>query len=244
MVLIHGLLGSSRNWITVARDLAEHFDVYALDLRNHGESPHEERMDYEVLVEDVITWLDANPLPEPPTIIGHSLGGKTAMKLACDFPERLSRLIVADIAPKKNRAMSVEFAAMGKLNLSELSSRAEAEEQLLTKVPDLGMRRFLLTNLARAKDGSFQWSVNLPALTKALDVLSENPLHHGSRYTGDTLYIRGGKSKFVPDGIWDTTLGYFPKAKLHTLPEAGHNVHVDDRPGFVKAVLEHQQDKP
>ncbi len=235
LILLHGLLGSSRNWLTVARDLTPYFDVYALDLRNHGTSPHTAEMDYEVLVEDVVRWLDDNAVVEC-TLLGHSMGGKTAMALACRHPQRVSRLIVADIAPKDNPAMLREFDAMGSLNPATLKSLQDADRLLEPHIPNLGMRRFLLTNLERNPEGGYHWTVNLPSLTRALATLALNPLDTFEHYAGETLFIRGGRSDFVPDSIWKQTTEYFPRAKLITLPDAGHNVHVDDRKGFVAAV--------
>lgn len=237
LVILHGLLGSARNWLTVGRDLAASFDVYALDLRNHGDSPHEDAMDYELLVEDVLAWLDSRRM-DMVYLLGHSLGGKAAMALACRHPERLEGLIVADIAPKDNPAMLSEFEAMERLDLEKLSSRAEAEEQMTEAIPSLGMRRFLLTNLERGQDGTFRWSVNLPALSNALTTLALNPLDNFEHYNGPCCFIRGGKSDFINDEDLPNIRERFPEAQIYTLSEAGHNVHVDDRPGFVRTVLE------
>lgn len=237
MVVLHGLLGSSRNWITVAKDLSEHFDVSALDLRNHGESPHHDEMGYEALVEDLRQWLDVRSVGSV-VLVGHSLGGKVAMAFACRYPERVSKLVVADIAPKRNPAMTAEFAAMNALELESLSSRAEAEERLAASISDLGMRRFLLTNLERAEDGGFFWKVNLPVLTASLADLADTSLRSSEDYQGPTLFVRGGHSRFVLQEDAPVIRAHFPDFRIVTLPNAGHNVHIDDRPGFVSAVRE------
>lgn len=235
VILLHGLLGSSRNWLTVGRELAKEYDVYALDFRNHGDSPHTDSMDYEVLVNDVLAWMNTHSIAQA-HFVGHSLGGKTAMALSCRHPQRVHRLVIADIAPKNNPAMLKEFEAMENLDLESLTSRSDAETQLQAQIPSLGMRRFLLTNLERTAEGSFRWSVNLPALTRALATLALNPLDSFEHFDGEALFIRGSKSDFVPDSIWKTTINYFPRAQLITLENAGHNVHVDARDAFVGAV--------
>ncbi|MES1194890.1 MAG: alpha/beta fold hydrolase, partial [Opitutus sp.] len=124
MIVLHGLLGSSRNWLSTGRDLARHFHVFALDARNHGKSPHAPGMTYEAMMDDLTGWMDAQGLARA-TIVGHSMGGKTAMLLACRHPERVERLVVVDIAPKDYQwaAHRGEFAAMVELDLASLTSR-------------------------------------------------------------------------------------------------------------------------
>jgi pimeloyl-ACP methyl ester carboxylesterase len=171
------MLGSSRNWLTAGADLAEHYHVLAPDLRNHGRSPHDDTMDYEALRGDVLTWMEAQGLGRV-TLVGHSMGGKTAMLLACRHPERVERLIVVDIAPRDyfwpgHRA---SFAAMNELELRDLRSRAEAELRFEARVPNWAMRKFLATNLERTEDGNWRWQINLPGLSRALPQMESNPL--------------------------------------------------------------------
>src|ERR1700712_4820981 len=172
MIVLHGMLGSSRNWQTTGRDLSDWFHVYALDARNHGKSPHSSEMTYEAMTEDLIAWMN-NQQIERATVVGHSMGGKTAMLLACRHPERVERLVVVDIAPKDYQwvAHRAEFAAMNELDLAALQSRQEAEIRFEARVDDLGMRKFLVTNLERLPTGGWWWIVNLPVLTAALPVL-------------------------------------------------------------------------
>jgi pimeloyl-ACP methyl ester carboxylesterase len=143
LVILHGMLGSSRNWQTTGRDLAEKYHVLALDLRNHGDSPHASEMSYAAMVEDVIGWLDAQQLTRV-TLLGHSMGGKVAMLLACRHPERVAGLIVVDIAPKDYRwpAHREEFAAMNELDLASLESRAAGEQAFESRISDWAMRKF------------------------------------------------------------------------------------------------------
>lgn len=238
MLVLHGLLGSSRNWQTTGRDLAAHFHVVALDARNHGRSPHAPEMSVAAMAADTLAWLDARRI-ERATLVGHSMGGKTAMLLACRHPERVERLIVVDVAPRDYswQGHRAEFAAMNELNLETLQSRQEAEMRFEGRVADLGMRKFLTTNLARTDDGRWQWSVNLPVLTAALPVLEKDSLGPDDRFEGPTLFIVGGRSRYVEQDDHDGIRRRFPAVRFAVIPEAGHNPHMDARAEFVRAVL-------
>jgi pimeloyl-ACP methyl ester carboxylesterase len=238
VVILHGMLGSSRNWQTAGRDLAASRKVFALDLRNHGLSPHADTMTYPEMVEDVVDWLDGRGLASV-DLVGHSMGGKVAMLLACRHPSRVGGLVVVDIAPKdyRWRAHRDEFAAMNELHLGDLKSRAEAELRMEGRVPDWAMRKFLATNLERAPEGGWKWQVNLPALTAALPSLERNPLEPKDRFPGRTTFVLGGKSNYVGPNDHGAILGHFPAAAIHTLPASGHNPHIEDRAALVGAVL-------
>lgn len=237
MIVLHGLLGSSRNWQTTGRDLTTGYHVFALDARNHGKSPHAAEMNYEVLMTDIIGWMDEQGLARA-TLVGHSMGGKTAMRLACRHPERVARLVVVDIAPKDYFwvAHRGEFAAMNELELGSLQSRQEAEMRFEARVPSLGMRKFLTTNLERTDDGGWRWAVNLPVLTEVLPVLEKNSLESDDRYAGPTLFIAGGQSQYVQAADHELIRRHFPAAQIETIAESGHNPHMDQREQFVKLV--------
>ena len=242
LVILHGMLGSSRNWQTAGRDLAAKFHVLVPDLRNHGASPHAGEMTYAALAGDVIAWLDAHGLPRV-TLLGHSMGGKIAMLLACRYPERVVRLIVVDIAPKHYRWAShrAEFSAMKELDLARLSSRAAAEAALEPKVPDWAMRKFMATNLERTHAGHWRWTINLPVLAAALSTLEANPLAPADRFAGATLFINGGKSRYVNDDDQHAILAHFPHVRIETMPDSGHNPHMERREAFVALVLAARQ---
>jgi len=234
---LHGLLGSSRNWQTAGRDLSSQAHVFALDARNHGQSPHEDAMNYEVMVADTIAWMDAQGLDKV-TLLGHSMGGKTAMMLACRHPERVERLIVVDIVPKDYHWNSRpdEFEAMASINLEPLQSRAEAEEQLEGAVSNWAMRKFFVTNLERKSEGGWRWMINLPALTKAIHVLEKNHLTANDRFDGSAQFIFGGKSKYVSTEDHQLVSPHFPHAEIEIIAEAGHNPHMETRETFVKLI--------
>lgn len=239
LAILHGFLGSSRNWQTAGAALAAHFHVCALDLRNHGRSPHAPEMDYPVMVADLLAWLDARGLAQV-SLLGHSLGGKVAMALACRHPERVSRLIVVDIAPKDypGLAQRGEIAAMNELRLDDLHSRAEAELRFEARVPDPALRRFLATNLERDAAGRWRWSINLPALTQALPALVKNPLRRQDRFDGPAHFILCGRSGFVQPEDHAVIRSHFPRAALSFLENSGHNPHLEAREAFVALVAQ------
>ncbi len=266
LILLHGLLGSSRNWLTAGAELAKDYHVWALDLRNHGKSPHTAEMDYPAMVEDVVAFLDGKvgagperddaghrmqegepasrilqPVSRSPvTLLGHSMGGKVAMLFACRHPERVARLVVVDIAPKQNYSAPnrASFAAMNELHLGDLRSRAEAELRLEARVTSWGMRKFLTTNLEQAEDGAWRWQVNVPVLTAALTALEANPLGAGDTYAGPARFIAGAQSNYIETGDEVAIQRHFPRADLVRIEGAGHNPHMDARDAFVAAVRE------
>ncbi len=238
LLVLHGMLGSSRNWQTTGRELAADHHVLALDARNHGRSPHAAETTYEAMAADVADWMDAQKISSA-VIAGHSMGGKTAMLLACRQPERVQRLIVVDIAPKDYfwAAHRAEFAAMNELDLASLSSRQEAELRFEARVESLGMRKFLATNLERSEAG-WRWAINLPALTAALPVLEKNSLQPGDRFDGPALFIAGGRSQYVQAADHAVIRSHFPAARIEVIADSGHNPHMDQRDAFVRLVRE------
>ena len=232
------MLGSSRNWQSAGADLAAHFHVLAPDLRNHGQSPHADEMTYAAMMDDVLAWLDQQGLARV-ALVGHSMGGKVAMLLACRYPERVERLVVVDIAPRDYfwPGHRQSFAAMNELNHADLNSRAEAELRMEGRVPGYPLRKFLTTNLERAGEGGWRWAINLPVLTAALPTLEQNPLRPDDRYAGPTLFLPGAKSTYVEAGDHAAILAHFPAARIEVIADAGHNPHMEARANFIAAVL-------
>ena len=233
VIILHGLFGNLDNWQTFAKQLAEHFLVYIVDQRNHGRSPHTDEMNYQAAAEDLRNFMEDQWIYRA-HLIGHSMGGKTAMQFAFDYPDMLDRLVVVDITPRVNPDRQGDLIeAMLALDPSQLTSRKEAEEQLIDKIPDFGVRAFLLKNLTRNKTGGYRWKMNLPVLHQALpNILAAV---EGEPFTGPTLFVRGGQSDYIANQDWPEISRLFPEASLATIPDAGHWVHAD----APQSLLEH-----
>lgn len=236
IVFLHGLLGSSRNWRAVAKALSVESHVFSLDLRNHGKTFHSKDASVHAMADDLNSWLDQMGLKSI-ALCGHSLGGKVVMRFAVDYPERVVKLVVVDIAPRdyppEHHVPTLD--AMLALDLEKLSSRKDADKALTKAVPNWAFRQFLLTNLEQ-EDSGFVWKPNLHSLRNAIGTLSANPLGESDQYDGDTLFVRGGKSGYMRSEHLPMITTYFPKSQIAVLPEAGHDVHVDDREGFVREI--------
>ena len=239
ILLLHGLLGSSRNWQGVGKQLGLSRNVAALDQRNHGASPHYPVMDYASLAGDALAWMDSQGIKRI-HIVGHSMGGKVAMELACSAPERFTSLTVVDISPRAYPPRwEREFAAMQRMPVEHLTKRSEAEEWLESDIRDWAFRKFLVSNLERDPSGGFRWTVNLNTLHAALPNLFCQVPAEGQQFDGPTLFLRGGDSNFVTDEDLSLITGFFPQAHIKTVAAAGHNVHFDQPDAFVTAILDH-----
>lgn len=237
LVVLHGLLGSSRNWQGAGSDLGNCFHVHCLDLRNHGKSPHAFPHSYDAMMEDVLGWLDERGIGRC-HLLGHSMGGKLAMKIACDRPERVGGLVVVDIVPKRYPGShDSEYDAMNSIDLGKLGSRKEADELLEKTVPDWGKRQFLLTNLAREENGpGFYWMANLEALEANQREIEGSPLDSADRFDGETLFVMGGRSSYSEPSDYPGLVRTFPNGTVEVIAESGHNPHFEFRDEFVSRV--------
>ncbi len=238
LIILHGLFGSSVNWVSMARRLSHERRVLCLDLRNHGHSPHTPDMSYADMVSDVRRFMDDHGLDRA-AILGHSLGGKVAMGLALADPARIDRLIVVDIAPVTYRhSYAGIIHALRGLDLSEVTSRAQADSLLAPELPEVGLRQFLLQNLTAA-DGSYRWRVNLEATERNEAAIKGFPTDgHTPSYRGEALFIRGALSDYVSSEHYPIIHRLFPAARIQVVAGAGHWVHVDQPDGFFE-VLNH-----
>jgi pimeloyl-ACP methyl ester carboxylesterase len=239
LLILHGLLGSSRNWTTIGRALQERFDVHELDLRNHGNSPHAGTMRWSEMCDDLRGYLERRGLREI-VLLGHSLGGKVAMRFACENPDVVKRLIIVDIAAKPYPPYhDNEFRAMKRIPVGELVNRKEAEELLEPMVPEWALRQFLLTNLVRDEaTGAFKWQVNLDVLHASLPHIRQNSLLDTDRYNQPVLLIRGANSSFIDGEDADEMKYWFPHLQEEIVAASGHNVHVENRNGFLRVLNE------
>lgn len=238
VVIIHGLMGSLRNWLLVGKALADSFEVHLLDLRNHGESPWADSMDWEVMSADLIDYLRRERIEEPIHLIGHSLGGKVAMHFASEYGDHVAKLVVLDIVPKPYAPhYKSEFEAMMGLDLGALASRQSVSEALEASIPEVSFRESLLTNLTR-KDGGFAWKPNLKVLYENLETIRTNPLSEGQSYLGETLLVKGGASDFIEAGDRERMEKYFPKLDFFLMEGVSHNPHVDGREALINKLME------
>lgn len=225
LIIMHGVFGSSDNWQTLGKVFAEDFKVYLVDLRNHGNSPHNDDFSYDLMVSDVIELMDDESMNQA-HILGHSMGGKVAMHLATEHPDRVDKLIVVDIAPKYYPPHHQQiFEGFHSVNLSALTSRKEADEQMARVISNIGVRQFILKNLDRTKEG-FQWKLNVAAIENAVDNVGEG-LEGDVHFDGDALFIGGGNSDYILPEDHDLIRSFFPKAKIATIKGAGHWVHAE-----------------
>lgn len=235
VILLHGLFGMARNLGAVQRALAQRFRVLSLDLRNHGASPHAPDMCYATMAADVIETMEAMGVL-PAAVMGHSMGGKTAMQVALLRPDAVARLAVADIAPVAYPARNHPIAAaLRAIPLSVPLTRAEADAALAGATPDHALRAFLLGNLITGARPS--WRIGLDEITAALPDLEGWEAPSTPPYAGPTLFIAGDRSDFIRPEYRGTIRGLFPASRFVTVKNAGHWLHADNPAGFL-GVLE------
>ena len=233
-VVLHGLFGSGTNWRTIARRLGDRLKCHLVDQRNHGRSPHAHGMAYPELAADVLAYLDARGI-ERAGIIGHSMGGKTAMTLALLAPQRVRWLVVADIAPARSpRDHRPMLDALRAIPLAAIATRSAAEATLAAAVPDSALRQFLLQNLV-AEDGRMRWRIDLDAIAEALPDLTDFPVTNPADvYEGPALFLRGAHSSYVAAHHEPRIRTRFPAASIVTIDGAGHWLH-SEQPTAVTA---------
>jgi pimeloyl-ACP methyl ester carboxylesterase len=233
LIILHGFFASSRNWRHVAEKLAASFHVYVLDMRNHGASPHHQVMDYPVMSEDLLLFMENRGLTTA-SLLGHSMGGKVAMWFALNHPDRIDKLIVADIAPVSyTHSFNNLIQALKALPLHEISNRKQAELLLASAIPELGYRQFLLQNLI-LKDGAYCWRIDLDIfLLMAPNIIAFPDVENITPFTGKTLFLAGEDSGYVKA---DDVITLFPDATLSVIANAGHWLHVQQPVVFIEQV--------
>lgn len=235
LLILHGLFGMLDNWQGVASQLDQEFLVILLDQRNHGRSPHAEHMSYPEMATDVKEFMESRWIYDG-AVLGHSMGGKTAMQLALLYPELVRKLIVVDISPVRYRAgHEALFRALLNVDLQHVRSRGQVDAQLQTDIHDPRIRQFLMKNLKRTREGKYEWRMNLPAIYQDYSkILGEVECDHP--YEGPALFIRGGRSGYVLPEHEHRILELFPNAEIRTIPSAGHWVHADAPAALISMV--------
>jgi esterase len=246
LVILHGLLGMSDNWITIGKSLAEHYHVWIPDQRNHGRSPHHPVHTYRLLAEDLKAFLHEHSIGNP-VVIGHSMGGKVAMQFASMYPIITESLVVVDIAPisyleragARGSEHRIILGAMSNMDMKSLKTRAEAEERLSQAIPSARIRQFILKNLNRNEHGEFTWLCDVPVLLDSLEEIMGSTGHTmPSGIASKTLFIRGALSDYILPEDEQMIHASFPAAEIKIVPGAGHWVHAEQPAAFLEAILD------
>ncbi len=235
LIIIHGLFGSARNWGSIARSLGEIRQVHCLDLRNHGSSPWDGHMSYEEMAEDVAAYIERRGLA-PCDILGHSMGGKTAMQLALTRPDLLERLIVVDIAPVGyiRESFPEYIRAMQNADLTRLHRRADIDSELAPAIPDPSLRAFLMQNLV-SEHGRFHWRINLDGIAPNLPAIIDFPAHR-TTFDGPTTFLAGERSDYIRPRDEAEMKRLFPRHKLIEIGQSGHWPHAEQPERFLELV--------
>jgi esterase len=226
LIVLHGLFGSLDNWRPVSRLLSDRFRIIAVDQRNHGRSPHASDMNLREMAKDLRGLMDRLELGRA-HLLGHSMGGKTAMQFALLHPEQVDRLVIADVAPVRYEPSHRRLMeAMMALDTGSISTRAEADAELGRSIPDPAVRQFLLKSLARDGSGRFHWRLNLPALRQNYDLLLAPP-EMERPCERPALFLCGDDSDYVKDTDISEVRRFFPRAEFERVPGTGHWLHAE-----------------
>ncbi|MCG8411652.1 MAG: alpha/beta fold hydrolase [Bacteroidales bacterium] len=243
-IIIHGLYGCSDNWVNIGKQLSEHFEVFIIDQRNHGQSPHSIEHNYNVLKTDLKEFIDKHSLKNI-ILLGHSMGGKTAMFFAAEYPQYIDKLIVVDISPRSyNKTKSTLLAhkiiikAMYDIDFHNIKSRNEVDLILSKSLPDIRLRKFLLKNIKRSENNELSWKLNIKTLKNELDNIVEGFDKNHTEIKGfPILFIKGAKSDYIKKKDKAFIFKIFPFAQIITIENAGHWIHVEQTDTFIKAII-------
>ena len=251
LVIVHGLYGSSDNWLNIGKRLAEKHTVYMVDQRNHGRSPFSDSHTFNDMRNDLEEFFETHNI-EKATLLGHSMGGKAAMWFALDFPEKVEKLVIADIAPKDYLLLKEDsqfylhqniLLAMMEIDFSKIKSRNDVDDFLSQKIDDVNIRQFLLKNVAKDKiNHQYKWRVNAGVLYDHLDeiVSGVNKNWFDDRIpisSYPVIFIRGMKSKYILPEDEKLIREIYPDAQIIDIPDAGHWLHAEQPELFMKAVM-------
>lgn len=237
LVILHGFLGMSDNWKTIGQKISEHgFQVHLVDQRNHGHSFHSDAFNYEVLVEDLKIYCETHKLKNI-ILLGHSMGGKTAMLFAAKYPNMVSKLVVADISPRFYPVHHDGILnGLSALNFDVIKSRGEADKLLSNYVSDMGTRQFLLKNLYWIEKGKLALRMNLNVLKEEISEIGES-LPSQARFEKETLFLKGDRSEYISDEDEGIIQNHFPNVEIKTISNAGHWLHAENPDDFFDAVI-------
>lgn len=238
LIILHGLYGSSDNWVSIAKKIGDYYTVYLPDLRNHGQSPHSGIMNYQAMSDD-LDELSGHLGLKDFFLAGHSMGGKVAVAYAIKWPEKLSGLLIADISPfvnelSGNRAFHIHktiLEAMNSLDLSNIHSRAEADSELKKRIGEENIRGFILKNLQRGSGNKFTWKLNVQSLLNNLELIMtgiDNSKVPDNEIRGfPVIFLKGSESEYLRNSDYPGILKIFPSAEIKVIQNAGHWLHSD-----------------
>ncbi len=236
LLILHGFLGMSDNWKTLGNKFAEYYEVHLIDQRNHGRSFHSDEFNYELLADDLLNYIEYHQL-ERVHLIGHSMGGKTVMFFAISNPEKVNKLMVADIGPRYYSAHHEDILnGLNAIDFSTVNSRKDIEDQLSNYVSEVGVRQFLLKNVYRVTKEEFGFRFNLKSLTENYDEVGV-ALPSLTQFNGETLFLRGGNSGYIDDNDRNLIEAHFPNSEIVTVKNAGHWLHAENPLDFYNYVV-------
>lgn len=233
LLILHGYFGMSDNWKTLGSRFAEDFEVHLIDQRNHGRSFHSDEFNYQVLADDLLAYINHHKL-EKVFLIGHSMGGKTAMLFAAQHPELVDKLVIVDISPREYQPHhNAILAALNSVDFTIQNSRSLVDEKVKELIPEIGVRQFLLKNVYWRKKGVLDFRFNLKTLTEKNENIGD-ALPNNVTYLGETLFINGGKSNYITNDEIPIIETHFPNSTIKTIPNVGHWLHAENPDEFYK----------
>ncbi len=240
MLILHGYLGMGDNWKSLANKYAEFYEVHLIDMRNHGRSFHDSLFDYDVMVEDILNYLEAKGI-EKMTLVGHSMGGKAAMNFAVKYGDRIDRLIIADISPRFYPDHHQDILkALNAVDFEKQKTRGEIEQVMGAFIKEAGVVQFLMKNVFRRTKDQLDFRFNLPILTQKYSAVGRE-LDKDSSFEGETLFLKGAKSKYIGDEDVKIIHAHFPNALIQEISGAGHWLHAENPSEFLDKTLEFLQ---
>ena len=237
ILILHGFLGSGDNWISVSRKLNDiGFTIHLIDQRNHGRSFHSEKFDYELMCEDLFNYIEYYNVINP-ILIGHSMGGKTAMRFSLKYPELIHKLIVLDTSPREYPVLHQAIIdSLKEIDLSIYNTRNSVDDKLKESIRQKDLRNFLMKNIYRTNDGKLSFRFNLRSLSKNIGNIGKK-IESDNQFIAEAIFIKGEKSEYINESDKESINILFPNSKFYIIPNAGHWLHVDNPNDFLSVLL-------
>ena len=237
ILILHGFLGSGDNWISVSRKLNDiGFTIHLIDQRNHGRSFHSEKFDYELMCEDLFNYIEYYNVINP-ILIGHSMGGKTAMRFSLKYPELIYKLIVLDTSPREYPVLHQAIIdSLKEIDLSIYNTRNSVDDKLKESIKQKDLRNFLMKNIYRTNDGKLSFRFNLRSLSKNIGNIGKK-IESDNQFNADVIFIKGENSEYINESDKESIKILFPNSKFYIIPNAGHWLHVDNPNDFLSVLL-------